>query len=196
VKSVVFLFCLTAASMAHADSISYGIVNSTPSRPDTYVSQDMRVQYNFGDDKYLFLAAEQIHECPDYCGVTFNLAGLGIGNHINLGLVRLFGQIGWYYAKNTTNSQPYNENIYYYMVNRFNAGKPMTFQSYRVDNSNAIGATVGIEFPLTKSINLEFSYRHLQMWTNYVAVIDSTSYWHDPATVKYDGYGFAMEYRF
>ena len=194
-KTLFISILLLISVYSWADSISIGTVAIEPSAPMTYASQDTRLQYNHGDKKYVFLAFEQMHICPDYCGVTYNLYGIGLGNHIKFDKVSLFIQGGFYYVKNNVGYQRNNENLYYYMINRFNGGRSMSFTGYRVDNGNALGAEIGLDVPLSQDFSFQFYYRHLQFWTNTVAYLNG-GYWHDPATIKYNGYGMNLAYHF
>jgi len=179
-------------AMSWAGSLSLEAVGVSSPSPLVYVSQDNRLQYS-GEN--WFVAIEQIHVCPDYCGVTFNLAGGGFLKTIHYNKVSLFAQFGFYYVKNTSGYSKDNENLYYYMINRFNGGQPASFTGYRVNNGNALGAQVGLKIPFSNSFGMRVYYRHLQFWTNYVAYLPN-GYWHDPVTAKYNGYGMGVYYNF
>lgn len=194
-KLFVLIMLLVFSLNAFADELSIWKLNTDSSRWDTTISQDNRLQYNFGESKYFYLAIERFGECPEYCGVNFDMAGVGFGKQIHLTKdLAFFAQVGFMYVRNNTGEQKQNENIQYYMINRFNGGNWKAFDSYRVDNSNALEAAVGLKMQIIDSVNLQFGYRTVTMWTNYVAYLneDHTQMWHDPITVHDNSIFFSV----
>lgn len=187
---------LVVSGIANAGQVSVSTVGVASPNAWNYASQDFNIQYSHGEKNYMFVSYELMKICPYYCGVNYSIIGLGGGIRKNIGPVTLFAQAGYFYVHNNIGYDEKNENIYYYMVNRFNGGKHLDFSGYRVDNGNALGASIGLDIPFTESAGMKFYYRHLQFWTNYVAYLEDGGYWHDPATLKYSGYGFGAYYNF
>ena len=154
------------ASITYAQQVTYQ--ESSLANTDVFYheSADRRIQYNHGDDKYIFLQYRKAGICPYYCGFDYNMLGLGLGINHKFGIYTLFVQSGFYIIKNSVGVTKYNENLYYYLTEKF--GPHPGFKSYEVTNDNTFGITVGVDIPYTKNVGFKFSYQYMKVKENII----------------------------
>ena len=188
-KYIILILVFISPSV-FADQLTYTELNRVSSDNYYYGSQDRRLQYNHGEDKYLFLSYEQMSVCPYYCGFMYSLYGLGFGVKHNLGSVKLFAQAGYYIIKNSIESTKYNENLYYYLNQRFSSGSWVSFDSYEVKNDNSPGISMGMEIPYNDNFSFVFGYRYLKIKETITGYFnpEKTRLWWDPVNRDMSSY--------
>jgi hypothetical protein len=191
-----FLLFMLSSCYSYSYTISFDNTATTPSSVGVYAGTDYRIKIT--TDNY-FISAEQLKICPWYCGATYSLYGIGLNHTYKIGVFELYADAGAYIVKSNSRYSNFNEYVYYYMVNRFGGGSESSTPApagFRVDTNNGYGAEFGARIPFADNYGMTLYYRHLQFFTNYVMYIQGGGYWHDPQTVKYNGFGFGLYYKF
>jgi len=191
-----FIFLLFTAGNVSAYTVSFDNTAVIPSSYGVYAGTDYRIKLDI--DKF-FLSAEDLKICPWYCGITYRLYSAGVSRSYYFQGMAFYANAGLYLVKSNSRSSEYNENLYYYMMNRFGGGTSANTPNpsgFRNDTKNGYGAEFGARIPFADNYGMTFYYRHLQFFTNYVMYIQGGGYWHDPQTVKYNGFGFGLYYQF
>lgn len=181
VSLAIFIY-IGLINKAHADQISLqsgGLINNL----DTYyLNYDYKVQYQHGDDKYIFLQARKMGACTAYCESEYQALGLGFGVRGDFGWIKPFVQGGYYFMRNTFGVRSHSEAIYYYMKSRF--GAPPKTVSYEIKNSDGIGFTLGADFPYSKHWGFKASVSSLNYKENIIMRFtddpSSLNLWWDP----------------
>jgi len=182
-KTLLLLLTLLPV-MTYADQFSYQENTRVTDTSQYYGSHDRKFQYNFDiDDNYLFLGYRRAGTCPYYCGINYDMYGIGYGINHKSDWVTLFAQIGYYKIDNNINETKQNDNLYYYLNARFASfDNPKSFKSYSVTNSDTFGITVGADLPLNNWMGIKLSYQYMKMKEiirgNFNE--EETIYWHDP----------------
>lgn len=193
---LISIFLLVSFSAKAELVVSIDNTAVTPSSYGVYAGTDYRLKLT--TDNY-FISAEELKICPNYCGVTYRLYGLGISRMYKAGMFELYANAGAYIVKSNARYSTDSEYIYYYMVDRFggltNHNVPAA-SGFRVDTKPGYGAEFGARIPFDDNYGMTLYYRHLQFFTNYVMYLQGGGFWHDPQTVKYDGFGFGFYYKF
>jgi len=153
-----------------ADQFSYMESAQTSETATYYSSGDRQIQYNWDiENKYIFLGYRKASTCPYYCGITYDMIGLGLGVNHKIGIGNLYAQLGYYWIENNIGGTPYNENLYYYLNARFASfDNPKRFKSYEVTNSNEFSFSVGVDIPITSYLNFKVGYQYLKMKENII----------------------------
>jgi hypothetical protein len=192
------LLSLLLAPLGASADVNISVDNTAvvPSSYGVYAGTDYRIKL---DTDRFFVSAEDLKICPWYCGITYRLYGAGVSHTYHFQGMEFYANAGLYLVKSNSRSSEYNENLYYYMMNRFGGGTSANTPNpsgFRNDTKNGYGAEFGMRIPFADNYGMTLYYRHLQFFTNYVMYIQGGGYWHDPQTVKYDGFGFGVYYKF
>ena len=176
-----------------ATEISLETIGSQTPNAHIFTTQDHRLQLSSSGDTYSFVALESMDLCTDYCGITFNMLGLGFGGNVQFMRLTFYGQLGAYYIRPTENEWNSNENLYYYFKQ---FGDISNVKRYSINNSNGIGGQVGAKFSLSKHSYIKFGYRLLQFYINPRLDFTGGGYWHAPATLRFSGFvvGYGLKW--
>ena len=167
----VFLFALQGVS---AGTLSTQVFTATRIADDDMfqVGGWHGIQFSYQPDNtlsYSFISYEKLAVYPKGKAFDYTMLGLGVGSKYKLTKnIKLFGQVGYYFVKNSFGKRKskFNEGIYYYLNDRYihsGGGNYYSFDEYEVENDNTYGGTIGIEmnYPITKKLSADFvfSYR-------------------------------------
>lgn len=175
-----FLF----AGFAQAGQISYSESSLMNTTAHYYQNRDRKIQYQTYTDengKYYFVEYRQAQNCPYYCGITYDMAGLGLGKKFKTDYGRWFVQGGYYFIENNVGVQKgINENIYYYLTRKFG---DQSFVGYEVKNDNAVFAEIGADIDLGDNYGFKVSYQYMkfkELMIGYISKMGDHPLWREP----------------
>jgi hypothetical protein len=153
---------LTASYLTDDDTLSRG------------KSVGIELTYSPNGRGYIFLSKQDVRMQPIYPNFHYDITGVGVGHKLKLNKeIRLFGQIGYFNIENSHGPRVRgrNEALGYYINNRFAVGTgqgSQVFDSYGVENEDAIGGSVGIEFDynISKAFNITTTISYTMMKFN------------------------------
>lgn len=164
---ILIILAASFGEPSKAGQVSYQ--ESTLINSDVFysTSADRRLQVNFDTgDNYFFLQYRKAGICPYYCGFNYDMFGAGYGVRHKIGVMTLFAQAGYYFIKNSVGVTKYDENLYYFLTEKF--GNHPEFKSYEVTNDNAPGVTVGMDIPLGRAWGIGLAYQYMKVKENII----------------------------
>lgn len=154
----------------HAGEFSTEIGNrSMDAGDDSFtVGEWNYLQINYkpeGSNFYYGISTEEAEVSPiSYFAWTYSMIGLIVGTESKINdNTSFFSQLGYYDISNDLQSSPVNEGTKYYFNTKFTgAHNYNSYDKATLDNSNAVGGTVGIRIvqPLSENVKLGFSVSH------------------------------------
>lgn len=182
ILTLAFVTLATCFKPVNAGEVSVNFIQrSMVTCDDDFCASDWEgFQINYQkNDSYLFISQEQANVSPNSAlAFVYEMTGIGFGVKNKLTpTISFVGQIGYYFIENSWgHQQRFNESLHYYINDKYihSNGRLGYYHStdFQVINSNAFGATAGIEmnYPLTKSLtlNMGLGYRAMKIDERFI----------------------------
>lgn len=165
------------------------------------------LQLSYGKEVYAFVTHEESDVLLYGKAYTNRLNGIGIGFNKRHDSLRLFGQLGYYFVKNSWGRQrKQNEALEYWWNSEYawlsSRPKDGLFDIHEVKTKDAMGGQVGFELShnISDSLSIGFvgAYRVLKIPTEIIAERDEWNYektgarWERAWNMDLSGYYFGI----